>query len=198
MTTVVKVSGQLHMAFHILQSIFTVFGPLLQLTQTILQWKKLNQNKVSDCYLQSRELYSITLEEISRLFWDKFMKSKAIDIINLVEQCTDSQILCVKLVNMYWKYIYEKAQNSCDECVRLCYNYVIMAILYRQFHDAMGSICVITQEHIKHTFLGIFILLEKLHYTKVVMSAIERQYGDYDFEVLQEITISSAMRNGDP
>ena len=66
LSQIVEVSGPLHVAFHILQSICSIFKPLLLWGLDILGWKKVNLSKVSDCFQRSKKLVLIILEEIER------------------------------------------------------------------------------------------------------------------------------------
>ena len=47
---VVPIPGPLHMAFHMLQSIYIVFDKLLLIAQKCLKWKRIYPTKISNCY----------------------------------------------------------------------------------------------------------------------------------------------------
>ena len=47
---VVQISGPLHIAFHMLQSMFVVYKDMINWIRRVIEWKKVNINKVSDLF----------------------------------------------------------------------------------------------------------------------------------------------------
>ena len=76
MSKVICVPGQLHMSFHMLQCIFTIFTDLLSCSQKCLEWKKLTHKQVSLSYNLCKSLLFITVEETERLLINLFVKEK--------------------------------------------------------------------------------------------------------------------------
>ena len=64
LSCVIDIPGPLHIAFHMLQCVYTVFGTLLKLFQNIVEWKKLCSLKVSECYNLARQLCCLDLLHI--------------------------------------------------------------------------------------------------------------------------------------
>ena len=50
LTRVIEISGPLHIAFHILQSIFIIYKDMMNCFQNVINWKKINVNKVSGSF----------------------------------------------------------------------------------------------------------------------------------------------------
>ena len=73
---VVQISGPLHIAFHMLQSMFIVYKDMIKWARRVIEWKKVNVNKVSDSFDTCRRLAMILLEELERLSIDMFIESK--------------------------------------------------------------------------------------------------------------------------
>ena len=93
LSRVVEISGPLHIAFHMLQSIFVVYKDMIKWCQRVLDVKKINVNKVSDSFDTYRRHCYLILEELERLNIDLFIEStppsvfsdkyKAIDVVIL-------------------------------------------------------------------------------------------------------------------
>ena len=66
LSRVVDINGSLHMAFHMLQCIYTVFQTLLKWAQNIVDWKRLIPTKVSDSFDLARQLVNLLLGEVER------------------------------------------------------------------------------------------------------------------------------------
>ena len=73
LTRVTEINGPLHMAFHMLQTIYTVYGTMLKWGQTIVDWKRLTASKVCDSFDLCRQLLFLMLDELDRLAWDMFL-----------------------------------------------------------------------------------------------------------------------------
>ena len=114
MSKVICVPGQLHMSFHMLQCIFTIFTDLLSCSQKCLEWKKLTHKQVSLSYNLCKSLLFITVEETERLLINLFVKEKCEDISDHVEKCTDEKILAIQLAMDLETYIELKAKHSKD------------------------------------------------------------------------------------
>ena len=71
---VVGISGPLHIAFHILQSIFVIYKDMMKWTQRVIEWKKININKVSDSFDTCRRLAMIVLEELEQFLSASFSR----------------------------------------------------------------------------------------------------------------------------
>ena len=61
LTKVIDISGPLHIAFHMLQSMFIVYKDMTQWAQNVVGWKKVNVNKVSKSFDMCRQLCMLTL-----------------------------------------------------------------------------------------------------------------------------------------
>ena len=68
-----EISGPLHIAFHMLQSIYIVYKDMMNWAQKVVEWKKVNTNKVSESFNTCRQLCMMTLEEVERMAIDIFI-----------------------------------------------------------------------------------------------------------------------------
>ena len=196
LTVVTEISGPLYnMGFHMLQSIFVIFANFMDVCQNVIEWKKIKQNEVSECYELCRNMCFIDLEESSRLAWDLFLENKAATIIQLLETfTTNSNYLAIELAKMYSDFINEQANSSTDKFRIVTFNFIRVASMYKIFHDDINDGCIITQEFLTHEFLGIFLLLKKLHYVEFILSTIETNYKRNDYDVLQDICMNLVCR----
>ena len=71
---VTEESGPLHMAFHMLQCIYTVYKNLLLLFQSIVDWKKLKPTKVSDNFRLCESLCFMCYEEVFRFLFHHYIQ----------------------------------------------------------------------------------------------------------------------------
>ena len=76
LSRVVEISGPLHIGFHMLQSIFVIYKDMIKWGKHVVDWKKVNVNKVSDSYDTCCRLCMMLLQELERLSIDLFLDSK--------------------------------------------------------------------------------------------------------------------------
>ena len=84
LSRVTELSGPLHMGFHILQSVYIIFGDLLGACQKVVEWKKIVITKLSDSYDLCRSLCLMVLDEIGRMSWDLFIESESATLMVLL------------------------------------------------------------------------------------------------------------------
>ena len=75
LSRVIEMSGPLHMPFHMLQSIYILYDPLLLVSKECVDWKKLKMNKVSDNYRLACSLAFIVHEELTRLLTLQYLNT---------------------------------------------------------------------------------------------------------------------------
>ena len=100
----VEISGPLHIAFHMLQSIYIVYKDMMNWAQKVVEWKKVNTNKVSESFDTCRQLCMMTLEEVERLSIDLFITHN-IDELDFL--CLDPTVKskAISVAMMYNTYI---------------------------------------------------------------------------------------------
>lgn len=72
---VVDISGPLHTAFHILQSIFIVYNCFLRCVQQCLGWKRITYSKVSENYRLYNHMVDIAYKEVFRFLIFTFVSN---------------------------------------------------------------------------------------------------------------------------
>ena len=102
---VIDISGPLHIAFHMLQSIFIIYKDMMKWAQNVVGWKKVNVNKVSESLDMCRQLCMLTLQEIERLSIDLFLVEYEEDV-SLLLSSEMSATVGVKIALMYNMYIH--------------------------------------------------------------------------------------------
>ena len=60
-----------------LQSIFIIYKDMMKWAKNVINWKKVNINKVSESFETCRHLCMLTLEEVERLAIDLFIIQNA-------------------------------------------------------------------------------------------------------------------------
>ena len=66
----VEVNRPLHVALHMFQTTFTMFGTMLKWVQTLVDWKRLTSSNACDSFDLHRQLMFLMLDELDRLAWD--------------------------------------------------------------------------------------------------------------------------------
>jgi hypothetical protein len=181
------------MAFHMLQTIYTVFGTMLKWAQTIVDWKRLTTSKVCDSFDLCRQLMFLMLDELDRLAWDMFLCEK-IKIENMTNNANNDDEFVLALVDDYLSYLQSSAQSTTDERRKYMFYYILMGRKFRQFWYAMRRGDRVMQEYITIQWVGIFYLLKKHNYFEICLSAIEKEYAGISYHDLQSIRINSSVR----
>ena len=137
LTRVIDISGLLHIAFHMLQSIFIIYKEMMKWAQTVINWKKMNVNKISESFDTCRQLCMLTLEEVERLAVDLFIveNDKTIkEILRLnINAATDSAGL--KMARLYLDYIHEMNTDDNRRLYRM--GFIIMSTQFRNYWKAI-------------------------------------------------------------
>jgi len=194
LSRVVEINGPLHMAFHMLQTIFTVFGTMLKWGQTIVDWKRLTSAKVCDSFDLCRQLTFLMLEELDRLAWDMYLLERKDEIESTKTSCNNDEEFLCKLAHDYLIYLKDKASTTCDERRKYVYYFMLMCRKFRQFWYSMRRGDRVMLEYITIEWCGIFYLLKKHNYFEICLSAIEKEYSNISYDELQAIRINSAVR----
>ena len=69
----VENSGPLHVAFHMLQVVYIVFNVLLKNAIGVIEWKKIQMSKVSDCFQSTKAMALLLLEQCERYLVDEMI-----------------------------------------------------------------------------------------------------------------------------
>ena len=149
---VVEISGPLHIAFHMLQSIFIIYKDMMNWSQKVVEWKKVNTNKVSESFDTCRQLCMLTLEEIERLAVDLYIADSSDDVPCI---CLDTTV-CSK--GIYVAMMYDKYVNtftSTDKRRLYMFGFIQMATEFRNYWTAARSGDRVTMEVIQNKWIGV-------------------------------------------
>ena len=194
LSRVIEINGPLHMAFHMLQTIYTVFGTMLKWAQTIVDWKRLTSSKVCDSFDLCRQLMFLMLDELDRLAWDMFLCEKRNEIEIMKVNAINDDAFVLVLVDEYLSYLQSSAQSTTDERRKYMFYYILMGRKFRQFWYAMRRGDRVMQEYITIQWVGVFYLLKKHNYFEICLSAMEKEYGGISYHDLQSVRINSSVR----
>ena len=194
LSRIIHISGQLHMAFHMLQSIYTIFDNLLNLVQKCLKWKKLTPKKVSESYNLCKSMLFLTIEEVERLLIDRFIHENSAVLSKTLRKIDCEKVFAIKFSIDFRKYILRKSNETTDERMKYLLNFYIISREFRLYDQAMKSGDALELERIENSFLGIFMLLDKNTYSKICMEQMEMKYSDIDYKTLHEIRLNSSFR----
>ena len=192
LTRVIELSGPLHMSFHMLQSIYILYGSLLGVSQKCVEWKKLKPAKVSDNYRLCCSLAFVVYEEITRLLMFKYISSVVPDLLHNIDNA--DPLIAITLARGMIDFIQHKANTTLDKS--LCYicRFWILMNKFKLYYDAQKCGDTLTMEVVENDFCGVFLLLGKNNYYELCLSQVERRYKDASYGELQEIRYNSSCR----
>ena len=131
---VIKISGPLHMSFHMLQCVYNLYGGLLRSAQTCIDWKKIKAAKVSDNYRLCCSLAMLLYEETTRLLLFQYMHTCEDGIID--NDKTDEGLGAISMAQGFLKHVQAKADNSSDKSfVYLCRFWLLMNT-FKLYYDS--------------------------------------------------------------
>ena len=90
LSRIIEVSGPLHTAFHMMQSIFNVYRCILKTMQDCIGWKKMKLNHVSENYRQCNSLMNMVYEEIFRILFFTYLTTLKDNQVLLLTNNTSS------------------------------------------------------------------------------------------------------------
>ena len=194
LSRVIDISGPLHIAFHMLQSIFIIYKDMMKWAQAVVNWEKINVNKVSESFDACRQLCMITLEEVERVAIDLFLIEHSAEIQRIsgenVMDLTDTAAIVI--TKMYNEYIND--MKSSDNRRLYMFGFIIMATQFRNYWMSTRLGDRITMEHIQNQWIGVHLLSGKHKCVENYLNAIELEYRNIDNISLQEVRMNISVR----
>ena len=193
---VTEESGPLHMAFHMLQCIYTVYKNLLLLFQNIVDWKKLKPTKVSDNFRLCESLCFMCYEEVFRFLFHHYIQHflGTNEGMGMLRYISDSNLIAMRLCRGFMVYVDEKSKTTTDDRWEYLIRFFKMVTWFKRYKESMSAGDAVGMEFIESRFCGIFLLLDKHNYVEIVLSQIERKYHELDYHNLQELRCNVACR----
>ena len=197
LSRVIEMSGPLHMSFHMLQSIYILFGNLLLVTQNCIEWKKIKPAKVSDNYRLCEALSLIAYDEIYRVLWFKYIiehTSKQTNDTNMQEDKESIELMTIGLSRGFLEYVECLANTTTDDCLKYACRFFLIMFKFKLYLNAVKVGDAVMMEMVENKFCGVFLLLDKSNYFELCLSQMEKKYATIPYHKLQEIRINSACR----
>ena len=182
---VVEISGPLHIAFHMLQSIFVIYKDMMKWTQRVIEWKKINVNKVSDSFDTCRRLAMMLLEELERLSVDLFIHKTA-------EKSFSDEYKSIDLGREYISFIHDHC--SSDHRRKYMFGYIIMATEFRKYWTAVRCGDRVVMEDIQNKWIGVHLLSGKHKCVENYLTSMETEVKKVTNKTLQEIRMNISCR----
>ena len=193
LSRVIDVSGPLHTAFHILQSIFIVYNCFLKCIQQCLGWKKITYTKVSENYRLCNHMVDIAYEEVFRFLLFTFVSSND-EVVSSLNREEKDELIAIELATQFDSYVNTKSTETTDERFKLLLCFYKLTSVFKLYERAMNTGDAIEMEHIETQFCGIFSLLDKNNYVEIVLSQLEKKYKSLNLKQLQEIRMNVGVR----
>ena len=192
---VVETSGPLHVAFHMLQTVFDIFGLILKSVGQLLKWKKIKYNRVSDSFQAARSLCMILLEELERYLIDVMI---TIEFSNEEREEFDTHLarddFPILFSKKYIAFLKTNKWSEDNTARRYCCNFVVMARRFRMYWNAIRLGDKLVQESIFCSWIGIFSLLRKRNYVEIALNTIEQEYGSISYKDLEQLRLNSYVK----
>ena len=188
---VVEISGPLHIAFYMLQSIYIVYEDMMNWAQKVVEWKKVNTNKVSESFDTCRQLCMMTLEEVERLSIDLFITDNVdeLDFLCLDPSVKSKAISVAMMYNTYiTTFIYTVQRRL------YMHGFIRMASQFRNYWAAVRCGDRITMEMIHDKLIGVHLIVGKYKCVEKYLNAIDLEYKKIDNITLQEIRMNISCR----
>lgn len=191
---IIEVNGQLHMAFHMLQSIFIVFSTLIKWFVKIVKWKRINIGKVSHNFRLCRRLAFLVQEEIERYVWDLFLSENSNTIQAILNNTDDVPTIMVNTTKHFIEWVQKEAGNTNDDRRKYLLNYIIIMRIFSKYWQSIRCGDRVTQEYCVLKWLPVFYLLKKRNYVEMVLCAIEKEYGEISFQDLETVRVNCSFK----
>ena len=121
LTRVIEISGPLHTAFHMLQSIFNIYRCFMKTMQDCIGWKKMKLNKVSENYRPCLSLIDMVYEETFRILFFNYLISLNGETINddISNEDMITEVYCLQIATGFQSFIQDKIDKTTDMRFRL-------------------------------------------------------------------------------
>ena len=172
LTRVIELNGPLHMAFHMLQCVFTLFSGILKLMQEVLQWKRIRHEKVSESFALCKALLFLGLEELERLLWDVVIIENEVEISESLSNYNANEY-CIWFSEKYISCLQHMATIGTDMRQRYFSNFILVAREFRLYWKALSSGDRLKQEECVSRFIGVFMVMKKHKYVQIFLDSID-------------------------
>ena len=193
---VVPINGDLHVRFHMLDSIFRLFyGGLLQCVQHRLKWKRIDGNDVAQTYRQAHRLAVIVFEELDRLMIDAFLiRCFTQDRVDSFIDRGREEALATTIAKEYIQFLSRQVRESKDWLTVFSCNFLLIMRKYLMFHEAEQQGNSITMESIVIEFLPVFYIAKKSNSFNTQLRIIQLYYQRLPNYVLHQIRVNRTKR----
>ena len=155
--------------------------------QYVVNWKKVNVNKVSESFDMCRQLCMISLQEIERLAVNLFFNKTEDEISSICGY--NSNYVGVSIASMYNEYIHD--MNSCNNRRLYMKGFIIMGTQFRNYWSATRRGDRITMESIQNKLIGVHLMHKCV---ENYLNDIELEYKTIDNILLQDVCMNISVR----
>lgn len=161
--------------------------------QTVINWKKVNVNKVSEYFDTCRQLCMLTLEEVKRLAVDLFIidNDKEIEEILRCNNNATTDSGGSKMSRLYIAYIH--TMNTRDYRRLYMMGFIMKSTQFCNYWKATRLGDRITMEHIQNKWIGVHLMSGKHTFIENYLNAIDLEYKAIDNIALQEIRMNISV-----
>ena len=123
---------------------------MVKWAQNVINWKKMNVNKVSETFETCRQLCMLTLEGVERLTIDLFIiqNDNIVEYLVLLHNNSTTKSLGLRIARLYIDYIH-KMKSEDDRRIYM-FGFVIMTTQFRNYWKATRLGDRVTIEHIQN------------------------------------------------
>ena len=146
-------------------------------TRRVIEWKKVNVNKVSDSFDTCRRLEMILLEELEWLSIDIFIKTKkGVSFVDTKRSVYIAQDYIIFLQH----------HSSTDNRRRYMFGYVIMATEFRKYWTACRCGDRVVIEDIQNKWIGVRLLSSKHKCVENYLTGMEIKYKRFQTQLYKK------------
>ena len=170
-----------------MNSIYTLFyGGFLQVFQTALGWKRIQEKDVKFFYQQAGSLLNIVYTVVMRglhYMHEQWYTNESTDI--MVDN--DPATAALQLISSFDNFLTSKMQSSKDNVLRILINFINLTSRFIIFKEATTAGNLLMVNTIYNEYFPVLVYLNKATYYNIILDQIDEYYGRIPYYVLQWI-----------
>ena len=194
---VVPITGDLHVRFHMLESIYRLFyGGFLQCFQHRLKWKRLDPVDVSNSYRLCHRLVALVYEELERLMLDVFISEciKSEKLHDILQGDNGAEALAVHIAKTYLAFLSREVRESAYWLRRYLFNFLLVTKKYMRFLEAEQHGDAIAMEAMVVGYLPYFYITKKRNSFNTQIRLMDVYYHGIPISILQQLRLNRTKR----
>jgi hypothetical protein len=193
---VIKLSGDLHLCFHFLGTVYLPYYPgFLQLIQSLLGWKKMDASDIAQTFQTGSDFVFLVSGVCEKLIFDLYMHEKT-----SVKQKQDEALAAdnpealAMLMALEMSEFLGQLRSGGDQVWSLIANFIYYSRRYKKLRLSLHVGDPVMTEVVSVQHLPVFLALGRSKYFAIGVEQLEQNYGDIDGEQLSYLRHNRTRR----